>query len=323
MHKKEKNIVNLENVSKNYKVKLTEDGALNMIKGTFKPKYKSVEAVKNISLKITKGEIVGIVGLNGAGKTTTLKILAGLISPTEGQVEVLGYNPWDKKKEYLRKIGMVAGQRNQLWADLPAMDSFKVQKAIYGISNTEFEKMLESLIELFKVEHLMNIPVRKLSLGEKMKFEVINALLHNPELLLLDEPTIGLDILSQKAMRAFLKEYNEKTNCTTIITSHNMKDIESICKRLVIINKGKITYDGDIKGLRSKYDKKIVFSEVYNNFNIKYGEQRVIDDKTVIYVEEENFTNLMKFITESDNQYYYSVQELDFDDKIEDYITNK
>lgn len=323
MQKRNGDAIILDNVSKQYKVRLTENGAWKMIKGTFKPQYKYVEAVKNINLKIGKGEMVGIVGLNGAGKTTTLKILAGLISPSSGKVQVLDHNPWDKKKSYLRKIGMVAGQRNQLWSDLPAIDTFKVEKAIYGISDIEFKQRLGILIRLFNVEHLMNIQVRKLSLGEKMKFELINTLLHNPELLLLDEPTIGLDIFSQKAMRSFLKEYNEKTNCTTLITSHNMKDIESICNRLIIIDKGTIIYDGNINGLKSEYSRKVIFEKRYNDKEIeKYGVVKVIDDKTVIFVKEDQISDFMRCINESYKQINYSIQELDFDDKIEHYISN-
>lgn len=323
MHKDNEMAVILDDVSKNYKVRLTEEGTWNMIKGTFKPQYRIVEAVRNVTLKIPKGEIVGVVGLNGAGKTTTIKMLAGLISPTRGKINVFGYNPWDKKKEYLRKIGMVAGQRNQLWADLPAIDTFRVEKAIYDIKDSDFSEMLKDLTELFKVEHLLSTPVRKLSLGEKMKFEVINTLLHNPELLLLDEPTIGLDILSQRSMREFLKEYNEKTGCTTIITSHNMKDIEAICTRLIIINKGEVTYDGHINELKSKYVKKIIFDSISNELNIgQYGEIKKRDENTALYVEEKNFKDLMKLLAENGDYVNYSLQDLDFDDKIENYISN-
>lgn len=323
MNKRNENAIILDNVSKQYKVRLTESGTWKMLKGTFKPQYKNVEAVKNINLKIEKGEMVGIVGLNGAGKTTTLKILAGLISPSSGKVQVLGYNPWDKKKSYLSKIGLVAGQRNQLWSDLPAMDTFKVEKAIYEISDADFNQRLETLINLFNVEHLMNIQVRKLSLGEKMKFELINTLLHQPELLLLDEPTIGLDIFSQKAMRSFLKEYNQKTNCTTLITSHNMKDIESVCDRLVIIDKGMIIYDGDVNGLKSEYSRKVIFEKQYADKEIdNYGIVKMVDDKMVVFVKEEQLDSLMNCMNEKYKQINYSIQELDFDDKIERYMTN-
>lgn len=321
MNKKDGYAIVLDNICKNYKVKLTENGALNIIKGIVKPQYKSIEAIKDISLKFYKGEMVGIIGLNGAGKTTLLKILAGLINPSYGKVEVLGCNPWHKKNDFLRKIGMVSGQRNQLWIDLPAVDSFRVEKAIYGIDDSQFEYSLKILIELFNVGHLLNIPVRKLSLGEKMKFEIINTLLHNPELLLLDEPTIGLDIFSQKAMREFLKKYNEKTKCTTIITSHNMKDIESICNHLVIIRNGEVTYEGNINEINSKYTKKVIFKTVNNDIKFnEYGLVKLIEDKTILYVEDDKIENLMSFITKNNRKVDFSVQELDFDDKIEDYI---
>lgn len=248
-----KNIITVKNLSKSFKVYKKEPGLLGSIKGLFKRKYSDIEAVDSISFNISSGEFVGFIGPNGAGKTTTLKMLSGLLYPSSGSIKVLGFKPTDRKREFLKSISLVMGQKNQLWWDLPAMDSFLLNKEIYEISDEEFKNKSEGLIKLLDLEKVINIPVRKLSLGERMKCELISALLHSPKVLFLDEPTIGLDVVTQKKLRAFLKEFNGSSNTAVILTSHNMDDVKELCKRIIVIDDGKIVYDGSLKSLMNKY----------------------------------------------------------------------
>lgn len=230
-------MIKLENVNKTYKV---VDSSSNI----FFRKYKSIKALDEINLEIHSGEVVGMVGLNGAGKTTLIKIMTGLISPDKGGlVRVDNFNPCDKKREYLKEIALVSGQKNQLIWDLTALDSFKLNKAVYEIDDNKFHKTIQSLANQLGVEDKLDVPVRKLSLGQKMKLEIISAMLHSPKLLYLDEPTIGLDIITQTNLREFIKEYHKKTNATIILTSHNIADISYLCDRFVFLDKGHIIYD--------------------------------------------------------------------------------
>ena len=249
------NAIEISSLTKNYKVYEKEEGLNGSIKSLFKRKKVTVNAVKNISFSIKKGERVGFIGPNGAGKTTTLKILSGLMYPTSGHVNVLGYTPWERKAEYLHKIGLVMGQRNQLWWDIPAMDSFILNREIYNIPKKQYDDKLDEMATLLDVKSLLGIPVRNLSLGERMKMEIISSLIHSPQIFYLDEPTIGLDIISQKKLRSFFLEYNKKYNNTILLTSHYLADITSICDRIIVINKGVIVYDGDLADLRKYLDK--------------------------------------------------------------------
>ena len=196
-----------------------------------------------------KGEILALLGPNGAGKTTTLKMLSGILFPTAGQVEIDGFIPWERKNAFKRRFSIVMGQKNQLWWDLPASDSFYLNKCIFDVDDGEYRKTVEELAELLDVKDLMNVQVRRLSLGERMKMEILAALIHRPRILFLDEPTIGLDILSQQKIRDFLRYYNEQTKTTIILTSHYMRDIEELCSRAVIINQGQLVYDGQLADL--------------------------------------------------------------------------
>lgn len=204
------------------------------------------EAVRDISFSVEKGEIIGLLGPNGAGKTTTLKMLSGILFPTAGRVEIDGFIPWERKNEFKRRFSIVMGQKNQLWWDLPASDSFYLNKCIFDVDDREYRSTVEELAELLDVKELMNVQVRRLSLGERMKMEILAALIHRPQILFLDEPTIGLDIISQQKIRDFLQYYNERTQTTVILTSHYMRDIEALCKRAVIINQGQLVYDGTL-----------------------------------------------------------------------------
>ena len=208
---------------------------------------------KDASLRIGMEDRVAIVGPNGAGKTTALKVLSGLLYPTAGFVQVLGFDPWDKKPEFLKKIALVMGQKNQLWWDLPAMDSFILNKEIYEVPDQQFKATVDELAELLEIKDILDVQVRKLSLGQRMKCELVAALLHKPKVLFLDEPTIGLDVVAQKNIRDFIKQYNQKNKTTIILTSHYMEDVKELCKRVIIIEEGKIGYDGDLARLIEKY----------------------------------------------------------------------
>ncbi|MDQ1233270.1 ABC-2 type transport system ATP-binding protein [Paenibacillus sp. SORGH_AS306] len=203
----------------------------------------------DLSFDINEGEIVGFLGPNGAGKTTTLKMLSGILHPSDGEASVLGYTPWERKKEFKRQFSIVMGQKNQLWWDLPASDSFELNKLIYDLDDTEYKRTLDELVELLGVSEQLHVQVRRLSLGERMKMELIASLLHRPKVILLDEPTIGLDIISQSKIRQFFKTYNQTYNTTILLTSHYMRDIEDLCSRTMIINHGQLVYDGDLKSV--------------------------------------------------------------------------
>ena len=238
-----------------YKTYRKFGGLKGALKDFFHRKYETNIALNHIQLQIEKGEVVGLLGPNGAGKTTLMKIISGIVEPSEGKVVVNGFNPYRKEKQFLRQIGMVLGQKSQLLWDLPPSDTFILLKNIYWIEDEVYKKRVSTLCSLLNISDLYHVPVRKLSLGERMKFELVAALLHEPSLLLLDEPTIGLDIHSQRAIHAFLQEVNERSNTTIILTSHYAKDIEALCQRLVILQQGIITYDGDLHFLYNETDK--------------------------------------------------------------------
>ena len=218
------------------------------------------EAVRDISFTVDRGEMIGFLGPNGAGKTTTLKMLSGILYPTAGKIDVDGFIPWERKNEFKRRISIVMGQKNQLWWDLPTSDSFYLNKCIFGIDDGTYRDIVTELSELLDVKELLNVQVRRLSLGERMKMEILAALLHRPDILFLDEPTIGLDILSQKKIREFLKIYNEQWKTTVIITSHYMADIEALCDRTVIINQGQLVYDGKLSNINQLLGKRKLLS---------------------------------------------------------------
>lgn len=242
-----------------YKIHKSAPGLINAVNNFFHRQYEEVHALKNISFKIDQGKIIGLLGSNGAGKTTMLKVLTGIIYPSAGSVYVEGFVPYERKKEFKKKISFVMGQKSQLWWDLPAMQSFLMNKSIYEIEEKQFTQTLNELIDLFEVRDIVNIQVRKLSFGQRMKMEIIGALLHRPEVVFLDEPTIGLDFNSQHAIRNFVIEYNKKYGATFIITSHNLNDIETVCNDLMIINKGEMVLRDSLKNVLSSFsDEKIV-----------------------------------------------------------------
>jgi ABC-2 type transport system ATP-binding protein len=242
-----------ENLSKFYPVALKEPGFWGTARHFFKRQYRQVEAVKAISFQIEPGEVVGFLGPNGAGKTTTLKLLSGLIYPSAGRVEVAGHQPFRREYAFLRKITLVMGNKQQLIWDLPAADSFRVNAAVYEIPEAEFKKRVAELSEMLSLEGKLNQPVRKLSLGERMKAELLAALLHRPQVLFLDEPTLGLDVNAQAAVREFLLEYNWRYRATILLTSHYMADITALCERVLMIHQGQLIYDGGLEGLLERF----------------------------------------------------------------------
>lgn len=252
-------IIEVKNLSKSYEYYKKRPGLGGAIRDLFGRQKLYKEAVKNISFEINEGELVGFIGPNGAGKTTTLKMLSGILYPSGGEARVLEFIPWKRQKDYQKQFALVMGQKTQLWWDLPAYESLVLNKEIYEINNKIFNERLEELTTLLGVKELLNVQTRKLSLGERMKFELIASLIHAPKVLFLDEPTIGLDVVSQQKMREFIKKYNEERKTTILLTSHYMEDVEALCKRVIIINKGVIVYDGDLEKLREKYvDHKIL-----------------------------------------------------------------
>ncbi len=244
--------IRVENLSKTYQVPEREGGFGAAVGSFFKRKYKDVKAVQKVDFKISQGEVVGFLGPNGAGKTTTLKMLSGLLHPTGGNANVLGFTPWELKPDYLRSMTLVMGQRNRLSWDIPAADSFLLNQAIYRISDEDYRATFRELDEMLELTPLMKKPVRNLSLGERMKCEIAAGLLHRPKVLFLDEPTIGLDITGQARIREFLREYNRRTGATILLTSHYMADVTALCERIIIIHHGQLKYDGGISDLTRK-----------------------------------------------------------------------
>jgi len=244
--------IQVQQLSKTYQVPEREGGFGAAVRSFFKRKYKEVKAVQQVDFTIEQGEVVGFLGPNGAGKTTTLKMLSGLLHPTGGSANVLGFTPWELKPDYLRSMTLVMGQRNRLSWDIPAADSFLLNQAIYRIPDDEYKQTYKELDELLELEPLMKKPVRNLSLGERMKCEIAAGLLHRPKVLFLDEPTIGLDITGQVRIREFLNEYNKRTGATILLTSHYMADVTALCERIIIIHHGQLKYDGGINDLSKK-----------------------------------------------------------------------
>lgn len=270
-------MIEVKGLSKHFKVPNKVSGLSATIKHFFNRQYRRVDAVKDLDFKINDGEFVGFLGANGAGKTTTLKMLTGLIHPSGGKVEINGHTPFDRAKEFLQDITLVMGQKQQLIWDLPAMDSLRINAAVYEISKGDFDERIEELSTMLDLKDKLTSPVRKLSLGERMKAEFMAALLHRPSLLFLDEPTLGLDINAQSAVRRFLKDYNSRHNATVILTSHYMADITALCERVLIIHEGKMVHDGDLSELIENFApfrqvKIELGSEVEKETLAKYGE---------------------------------------------------
>ena len=246
--------IEVRQISKTFRVAKKKSGLKEAFRSFVKREYLNIKAVDDISFSIEKGEIVGYIGPNGAGKSTTIKILSGILNPDSGSCKIAGMTPWKERVKYVKKIGVVFGQKSQLWWDIPAEDTFDLLRDIYEIPEEEYLTTKKDLIEKLNLQDIINIPVRQLSLGQRMRCEIAASLLHNPEILFLDEPTIGLDAVSKQLVRDFIKKLNKEKHTTIILTTHDMSDITTLAKRIILIGKGKVLYDGSLKKLKDKYE---------------------------------------------------------------------
>lgn len=291
----EKEIIRVNNISKQFKISKREAGLKNAIKSFFKREYQIINALTDVSFSIKQGEIVGYLGPNGAGKSTTIKIMCGILVPTSGECTINGFTPWKDRKKYVKNIGVVFGQRSGLWWDVPPIDSFELLKDIYEIQQDEYDKKLAELKESLQLEDILNIPTRQLSLGQRMRCEIAAALLHNPKILFLDEPTIGLDAVSKLALRKCIKQINEKTKVTIILTTHDMQDIEALTERIILIGKGKILYDGSLQNIKNKYNDKMKI-----NIKFKYTDKKIkLKNANIVEQTEESASLILKHKDES------------------------
>jgi ABC-2 type transport system ATP-binding protein len=295
-------VIEIRGLKKSYRVYQKKEGLAAAMRGLFHREYREVEAVRGIDLDVEEGEFVAFLGPNGAGKTTTLKLLSGVINPTEGTARVLGFVPWERENAYRRRFALVMGQKNQLWWDLPAAESFSLHQQIYRIGPAEFKSTQDELVDLLDVRRLLNQPVRELSLGERMKMELIAALLHSPDVLFLDEPTIGLDVIAQHNIQKFLKHYQEVRRITILLTSHYMKDVAALCKRVVVINHGNIVYDGSLSGIIDKFSSHKVLTLLFSNGNMpsdlaRYGELvELAEPRVKLRVDRQQISNVLSTV---------------------------
>jgi ABC-2 type transport system ATP-binding protein len=257
--------IKVESLVKKFQITQRKPGLSGAISSLIKPQKKTITALSDISFSIDEGELVGFIGPNGAGKTTTLKTLSGLLYPTQGYVNVNGFTPFERKVEFLKNISLVMGQKSQLWWDLPAMETFELNRAIYDLSDKTYQRNLNELVNILDVGSLLKTPVRRLSLGQRMRLELVASLLHHPKTIFMDEPTIGLDIVASQKLRDFIKDYNKKYKATILLTSHNMDDVFDLAKRVIVISKGSIIFDGIMDELVSRWAKekiiKVAFSK--------------------------------------------------------------
>ncbi len=295
-------IIIAQDLSKVYPVAIKQPGIKGTISHFFRRKYREIQAVNNVSFEIAPGEVVGFLGANGAGKTTTLKMLTGLIHPSSGNVRVANNIPFHRKEAFLQQITLVMGQKQQLLWDLPALDSLKINAAVYNISDQEFHRRVGELTEMLSLAGKLTQPVRKMSLGERMKAELLAALLHRPQVLFLDEPTLGLDVNAQVNVRDFLREYNQRYQATVLLTSHYMADITALCKRVLLIHQGKLMYDGSLDGLLERFAPyrviNVEFAQPVDLVTLEtYGEVQVQDGRMVGFmIPQENLTSTVSRI---------------------------
>ena len=282
-------IIIAENLSKSYPVAIKDPGIGGTISHFFRRTYRNINAVQDVSFSIEPGEMVGFLGPNGAGKTTTLKMLTGLIHPSQGTVKVGGFIPFNRQEAFLQKITLVMGQKQQLIWDLPALDSLRINAAVYNISDKEFQRRVGELTEMLALAGKLTQPVRKLSLGERMKAELLAALLHRPQVLFLDEPTLGLDVNAQVGVREFLKEYNQLYQATILLTSHYMADITALCERVLLIHEGKLMYDGRLDGLLASFAPyREIYVELVQPLSLEqlmpYGDVQMLEGRAVRFI---------------------------------------
>ncbi|WP_338048405.1 ABC transporter ATP-binding protein [Peribacillus alkalitolerans] len=246
-------MIKLEGISKSYKIAKRASGLRQAAKALFYREHTIIPALKDITFSIEPGEIVGYIGPNGAGKSTTIKVMSGILVPDSGSCSIMGFTPWQDRVQYVKNIGVVFGQRSQLWWDVPVIDSFELLRDIYKVPQNEYENNLNMLVDALELKELLNSPVRQLSLGQRMRCEIAASLLHSPQILFLDEPTIGLDAVSKIAVRQFIKRINQERGVTIILTTHDMSDIEALAERVILIGKGRLLYDGNLGELRNRF----------------------------------------------------------------------
>jgi len=281
-------IIQVKDLSKEYKIVRRDSGIKNAFKSFIKREYRIVRAVDKVSFSIKKGEIVGYIGPNGAGKSTTIKMLSGILKPDEGIINIMGMDPTVDRIKYVKEIGVVFGQKSQLWWDIPAEDSFDLLKDIYKIPDDEYEKNKQELVKILHLEEIIKSPVRQLSLGERMKCELVASLLHSPKILFLDEPTIGLDAISKVIVRDFIKKINKLKKITVILTTHDMADIESLTDRLIMIGHGKKLYDGSVKDIKKKYSNEKIVEVIYEGIL----KDKIVNDKIDILEETQGLIRM-------------------------------
>ena len=281
-------IIQVKDLSKEYKIVRRDSGIKNAFKSFIKREYRIVRAVDKVSFSIKKGEIVGYIGPNGAGKSTTIKMLSGILKPDEGIINIMGMDPTVDRIKYVKEIGVVFGQKSQLWWDIPAEDSFDLLKDIYKIPDDEYEKNKQELVKILHLEEIIKSPVRQLSLGERMKCELVASLLHSPKILFLDEPTIGLDAISKVIVRDFIKKINKLKKITVILTTHDMADIESLTDRLIMIGHGKKLYDGSVKDIKKKYSNEKIVEVIYEGIL----KDKIVNDKIDILEEAQGLIRM-------------------------------
>lgn len=294
--------IEVKNISKEFKVNKRSAGIPGMIANMFSPKFEIKKAVNDLSFTIEKGEMVGFIGPNGAGKSSTIKMLSGILCPDKGSISVAGYIPYKQRKAYVGNIGVVFGQKSQLQWDLPVIDSFELLRAIYRIPEEKYKRNLERFTEMLDMKGFLNQPVRQLSLGQRMRSDIVASLLHSPEIVFFDEPTIGVDIIGKETIRNFIKELNEQDKVTMIFTTHDMQDIEQTCKRIIIIDKGSLMYDGSLQDIRNKYgtSRRLIaeFNEETTVAPIKNVIIEDLKDRKVSFTFDNNVVDVNKLMHE-------------------------
>ena len=315
----------VDDISKTFKVSKRSSGLRSALKSFFNRKYEYVTAVKNISFTIEKGEIVGYIGPNGAGKSTTIKMLSGILLPTAGNIKVNGLNPFKDRKKYVSNIGVVFGQRSQLAWDIPAEDTFDLLKDIYKLDDKMYKKNKEELVSLLNIQEIIKKPVRSLSLGERMRCEIAASLIHNPKILFLDEPTIGLDAVSKKIVRDFILKINKERKVTVILTTHDMMDIDALAKRIILIGKGEILYDGSLNNLKTEYGSKknivVNTKDTIKDIKLKGIAKKTKIDGGYSFIIDSNYITVSKFLNYLSNK--YQISDIDIDNESIDNIILK
>ena len=322
-------IISVKNVSKVYDILKKEPGLIGSIKTLVSRKYERKTAVDNITFSIQEGDFIGFIGPNGAGKTTTIKMLSGIIHPSSGDIKVMGFTPKKLQNAFKKQFAITMGQKNQLWWDIPASDSFHLLKEIYEIPDEDFKNILEELTKLLDVKHILNVPLRNLSLGERMKMEITGSLLHSPKVLFLDEPTIGLDVSSRRKIREFLKYINKEKIITIILTSHYLEDIEELCNRIIAINKGTIIYDGTLKAVPTGALNYKHISVSFDNKNVfkileRYGKCiDKTDTSAKLLINKDDLKDFGKEVFTNNNFYDINIEEVPLDDTFENLFNNE